>query len=185
MNPAEFQFRLLHTFLMGCLVVGVTLVWFESRDQNSRLWSEYLDHSRRSTAVDLYNPWRDLLDLSDARITLEMVRSEQLNSADLLRGNEPYDIEIEGQQRIPSDQVIEMRRHIISVLNLFEQIAAAEQAGIADEAVIRDAFGGAIIDHYGALSPFIAAWQTEMERAAGWDLLESAVADWERRGWAE
>ena len=119
------------------------------------------------------------MDRGDARITLEMVRSGQLNSADLLQGDRRYSIRLEGvDEALQYEEVLQMRQHIISVLNLFEQVAVAAQAGVGDVALIRDIFGAAITDHYAALVPFIDAWTTSMGRAPAWVLLDDAIIEW-------
>ena len=173
MNPTEFKFRVINNALTGILVVGVILAWFEFRGDH--------DQRRREYTMHLYDEWRMLLDLSDARITLEMVRDGQLNSADLLKGTEEYTIEV-GGNNISHEGVLEMRQHIISVLNLFEQVIVAGRDNIGDAEMIRSYFGVAIVDHYNALAPFIGAWRTSMGRQPGWTILERTVEDWRAPG---
>ena len=155
--------------------------------------------------MHLYDEWRALLDVGEARATLELVRTNNIDSADLLKGQEPYDI-IAQPRRVPCaekvpemrepssgdsvrvvcyeprnfdyDQVLKMRQHIISVLNLFEQIAVAEQYHVGDANMIKSLFSAAIVDHYRNLAPFMAAWTDVMQRAPAWLPLGDAVERW-------
>ena len=71
MHPTEFRFRMINTALTAILVVGVFLAWSTFRSDH--------DQRRRVYTMHLYDEWRTLLDLSDTRITLELVRRSLTN----------------------------------------------------------------------------------------------------------
>ena len=120
------------------------------------------------------------MDLGDARYTLERIRSEQLDSKDLVRQSGEYTIG-EGEDEVAYEEVLRMRQHVVSVLNLFEQVAVAARDNVGDSGMIESYFSGAIIDHYTALTPFMTGWQTGLLRAPAWRVLDIAVDDWRDR----
>ena len=168
-TSSEFQFRLVNTFLVTCLVLSALLAWLEFRS--------YQDQSRRVYVMHLYDEWRRLLDLGEARPTLERIRSGQLNSADLVRQQGEYELG-EGADAITYDKVLEMRQHVVSVLNLFEQVAVAARDDVGDSGMIENYFSAAIVDHFTALTPFVSGWQSGLGRAPAWRVLERAVEGW-------
>ena len=169
MHPTEFRFRMINTALTAILVVGVFLAWSTFRSDH--------DQRRRVYTMHLYDEWRTLLDLSDTRITLELVRSETLKSADLLRQVGEYCLEV-GQRKMSYEEVLERRQHIISVLNLFEQVVVAHRDNVGDQQMIENYFKDAIIDHYTNLAPFIRAWEDPMKRRRAWVPVTTAVEEW-------
>ena len=170
MNPTtEFRFRLINTILTAFLAMGVLFAADGiRRDQEQR---------RRVYTMHLYDEWRRLLDLSDARQTLEMIRTGQLHSAELVKQKTPYELTV-GSDQLSYSDVLRMRQHVVSVLNLFEQVAVAARDHVGDSSMIREYFGDAIGDHYTALQPFISAWKNKMARSAAWDPLTTAVQQW-------
>ena len=171
METTEFRFRLINTILTTILVVGVFLAWQAFRgDQEQR---------RRGYTMHLYDEWRQLLDLSEARVTLELVRSGAVGSTDLVQGLDPYTIRVEGAtEDTPYKEVLKMRQHIISILNLFEQVAVADRDHVGDTAMIQSYFSDAIINHFDALKPFISEWTDTMGRRPSWGVLEEVVENW-------
>ena len=126
--------------------------------------------------MHLYDEWRTLLDRGDARITLELIRTGQLNSGDLLK---PGDKDLTaGSRTFPHERVLEMRRHVIAVLNLFEQVVVAGRDNVADARMIENYFSDAIASHLTRLAPFISAWEVEMGWSPAWTILEEAVEEW-------
>ena len=180
MDPTtEFRFRLVNTILTALLAFGVIFAALTFRSDIDEMRRDQ-EQRRRAYTMHLYDEWRRLLDLGDARYTLERIRSEQLNSGDLVRQPGEYTIG-EGEDAVVYEEVLRMRQHVVSVLNLFEQVAVASRDNVGDSGMIESYFSGAIVDHFTALSPFMSGWRTGLRRAPAWRVLERTVEDWRDR----
>ena len=105
-----------------------------------------------------------------------MIRSNHLDSAELVR-REEYVLNEDSRDEIPHRDVLklERRQHIISVLNLFEQIVVARCGDVGDADLIEKHFIPAIRDYFVVLKPFITAWENEMMRHHSWKIVEDKI----------
>ena len=129
--------------------------------------------------MHLYDEWRALLDLSEVRPTLEMVRDNRLVGDDLqklLTDDEEATLAI-GQKQFNHDEILKMRNHVVAILNFFEQVAVARRDNIGDAKMIDAYIGVAIMDHYNALRPFMAEWENKKARRA-WIPLDTAATEY-------
>ena len=172
MSRTEFTFKLLDTILSAVLVIGILLAWQAFRgDQDQR---------RRAYTMHLYDQWRALLDAGDVRPTLEMVRDNRLSDQNLrilLTNDENATITISDQTYTYED-ILEMRNHIVAILNFFEQVAVSRRDHVGDQAMIDAYLGAAIMGHYRALAPFTDAWETAKARRGWLPLDDAATTYW-------
>ena len=165
--------QLVHTIATGLLVVGVFLAWKSFQgDQDQR---------RRAYAMHLYDQWRALLDSHDVRYTLEMVRDKKLGGESLkslLTDDESSTLVI-GGKTYEYAEILELRRHIIAILNFFEQVAVARRESIGDPRIIDRTLGSAIMDHYSALGAFMSGWKEKRGRHPWLPLANMADGPWE------
>lgn len=168
MSSVEFRFKLVHTGLALWLVLGFTLSWFNAnswrqeedsrrQDEDSRRQDEYLMH--------LLEEWRRVLDV-EVRSTLEEMAQKGPEVAAALAGE------------LQEEHLMEDRTHIVNALNLFEQVAIADEQGLVDSSLVEDVLGRPIVRYFEALAGFNEAWKASRRQGTGWPKLEVAIERW-------
>lgn len=168
---------------MGLMLIGLYLTWdglYQTRE-GLKLTNEALalnrqtiadDHKRRRLdyTMHLYDQWRDVMDKSQARMTLEKIRDGALKEDDLRKIAAG-----ESVKGFSKEQVYEMRQHIVAILNLFEQIAVASRDNIGESEMIKTYFRGVIINNRRSLQPFIEKWKSKPNNREGWAPLDDII----------
>ncbi|HZF13514.1 MAG TPA: hypothetical protein VFE33_32375 [Thermoanaerobaculia bacterium] len=85
-----------------------------------------------------------------------------------------------GETKIRGIDAFELRSHLVSVLNYFEDLAIAWEYQVGDQTILEEAAAPVILRWYQVFQPCI----TEMDKEAGesvWPSLERVVASWEEK----
>lgn len=161
----------LNTVLTATLLVGLYIAYEELQSDH--------EARRRAQTVHLYEVWREVLDAGTTRDTLELIRDSAMTGADLGRiaAGKARDVVLDDGSSLSRDDVERMRRDIIRVLNMFEQVALTAHDSIGDPARIRSLFNDAIRKNYELLQDFIKEW-TKNQRRSGWGLLDQVLTEW-------
>ena len=165
-EKVEFWLKIISTAVGVILLVGVFLAYLTLKNDH--------EQKRRAYTMHLYDQWRQVLDFGEARRTLEIIREHHLESEHLVqiaRGNS-----FTAGERIYSvDEALRMRQHIVSILNLFEQIAVARRDHVGDADMIDRYFKSMVIRNRQRLGPFVQSW---IERGrGGWTPLDDVITN--------
>jgi hypothetical protein len=181
LTRAEFL-DLLRTAFAAITFLSVVFAALTFMFQHQVVDREY-EWRRKKEAQDVLKEWDQRTSRQKASIesffkrrygTATMVAIRPDDARAIVRALSPTAADLDNDQL----QFWKLRLDIVELLNYFELISTACRRGIADEPILREALGPAMISWRTHLRPFTDAMDADMERPV-WEPYYSIVASWQ------
>ncbi|MEE8156271.1 MAG: hypothetical protein V3T53_15060 [Phycisphaerales bacterium] len=169
----------INTLLGPLVIIGLVVAAFDFKSARSE-FEKATAQALREYAMHLYESWRDVLDQGSARESLIWITDRsRRDDSDLIASV------IDGKvfEDKSEEKMAVIRRDVVSVLNLFEQIAVAYRDDVGDTDMILRNSRGPILFYYSRLGLTIDLWSRR--QFYGWDpLVQIANEEWDLEEWA-
>ena len=76
------------------------------------------------------------------------------------------------------DRNLELRAHVVSLLNIYEELAQATMNKMIDKRLVKQARGSMLYATFDRFEPFIMRWRTKENASSAWMNLESLAKSW-------